>query len=117
MTELKQFLESAKKARKHHEKYIWFPGNALVSFYDQMLARLEAMGDGWISVEDKYPDKEQEVLFTSLTVKDWDGNSVSPLVAYGWYRGDKQFGSFIDPKDIWRNITHWKPIPPPPQTK
>ena len=64
----------------------------------------------WISVEDRLPEDEQEVLYYRCA-----------YFAYGFYKAS---GSWIDltmrdrdgePHEYYSGVTHWLPLPAPPE--
>lgn len=66
----------------------------------------------WISVEDELPPQESEYEDNSIMVLATDGNGVYK----GLYRrGEYLSGWFTH--DMWKldNITHWMPLPAPPE--
>lgn len=68
----------------------------------KLTRELEINKQEWISVEDRLPDIYDLVLVC------WDGDIVE--------------SDFISPSGRWfhynhRKITHWKPLPQPPQAK
>ena len=69
-----------------------------------------ANDNGWISVEDRYPDSDAWVL-------------VSAHGAVNCMAWDMRFGGWVDwthpqaPNVLKQYITHWRPIPEPPEEK
>ena len=66
----------------------------------------------WISVEDELPPKESEYDDDSIVVLVTDGNGVYK----GLYRRDEYLSGWFT-CDLWAldNITHWMPLPAPPE--
>ncbi len=77
------------------------------------LSNAEDEGEGWISVEERLPEKMQDILFTVVGVKDMNNEPIPPSVHYGWLDLANGFRSYIDPRDRWL-ATHWMPLPKAP---
>lgn len=72
------------------------------------------LNSGWISVEDRLPDENQEVLFASNKVHDMDGKLLEPMTSFGAYtRG--LFISYVTSDSM--KPTHWQALPSLPKTK
>lgn len=93
----------------------------------------------WISVNDKLPEKGQNVLgfdgkcrhiasyipkhYLEFECDEDDAVGMSDYVkekdmAYwkeGWYSDEEQFGGYYDSFFVIRKITHWMPLPEPPK--
>ena len=69
----------------------------------------ETADDGWISVEDRLPDKNQLVMvfYKAIGKKDRIHNDV---MATNWRKSN---GDFIPCAGY--EITHWRPLPEPPK--
>lgn len=72
--------------------------------------------DGWISVEDRLPDKDGEYIvyaqdeFSSFSLRIWDRN----VVVAGYYKFGKWFWTdAINEYEINEIVTHWMPLPEP----
>lgn len=63
-----------------------------------------SLGQMWVAVEDRMPEKNTPVLVVTsgvVTEMEWDG--------YAWYYG---------PNEAWEGcntVTHWMPMPEPPR--
>jgi hypothetical protein len=64
--------------------------------------------DGWVSIEDAFPEPMRNILFTNIDTK-VIGN------VYGFFTGTF-FKSFSDARDNYP-ITHWQYEPQPPKSK
>jgi hypothetical protein len=73
----------------------------------------EDEGDGWISVEERLPEKMQDILFTVVGVKNMKNEPIPPSIHYGWLDLANGFRSYIDPRDRWF-ATQWMPLPKAP---
>lgn len=66
----------------------------------------------WISVDERLPEENEEVLA-------WDGESIEKahLQRYlGGYNDNTLRWTYYDCM-IWENVTHWMPLPEPPESK
>lgn len=78
--------------------------------YREELRKRQPQNDGWISVEDHYPVPGQSVI-------GYDGTSV-----FNCYYRDPRYYSpkaakFDSSVGVRHNVTHWRPLPPPPTQK
>ena len=67
---------------------------------------IQALGDGWISVDERLPDPVSEVLCFTL-----HGYGVEVLL----FDGDKRF--YTISSEAVRNPIFWQPLPSPPKPK
>lgn len=76
---------------------------------DQMIGADILPVGGWISVNDRLPEKEQKVLvfYKAIGEKNRIHNDV---IATNWRKSN---GDFIPCRDY--EITHWMPLPEPPK--
>ncbi|EOF1034215.1 DUF551 domain-containing protein [Salmonella enterica subsp. enterica serovar Kentucky] len=79
-------------------------------------AMLQSQGncikDGWISCSDRMPDKGQRVL----VCVDFDSSTVTPLVKDAEYTGSTfRIGHNTINTTGETSVTHWMPLPAPPQ--
>lgn len=83
-------------------------------FVARMRAALEAYesargaGDGWVACSERMPEKDTTALIWvprcyGLEHADWNGKT------WNTYRGASKFGT--------AEVTHWRPLPPPPTDK
>jgi hypothetical protein len=89
----------------HNESYL----DGRISVLKELLAEDE----GWISVEERLPEKMQDILFSVVGVKNMKNEPIPPTVHYGWLDLANGFRSYIDPRDRWL-ATHWMPLPKAP---
>lgn len=66
------------------------------------------MKNQWISIKEKLPDKDAPYLIHALTA-DID----KPLIAMAWH-DPHGYGWSLMPKHFIKSITHWMPLPEPP---
>ena len=73
----------------------------------------------WVDFEDTKPEENQEVLFTHIGIKDFDGTLMKPMVSSGFYQKG-YFFSWVgsenrrDECGDRMKSTHWMPMPEPP---
>lgn len=67
------------------------------------------MIDKWISVEDRLPDYYKPVLVIC-------NNTPSMNIVWLASDGDRYFYTELNSDRIISNVTHWMPLPEPPQT-
>ena len=91
--------------------------SAAIRMYERIAeleAKLEALKNPWISVEDRLPDRDADVLVMT--------NKKGERVAYqdedGWFDSYSHltFGLHGE-KHFKHNVTHWMPIPPTQETE
>lgn len=77
--------------------------------------------DDWVSVEDRMPDPGEEVLVFAVSN---DGYRSATIEKAEWgytMRHLNKFSTYVDWKSPWPyffknyTITHWMPLPDPPQ--
>lgn len=82
---------------------------------EQFAAGTALMPDGWISVEDRLPEKSQ-LLIVHCKGGSKEFISVVPYSAkhkeFNWYDG---IGKPPENRKEYRNATHWMPLPEPPK--
>jgi hypothetical protein len=66
---------------------------------------IQALGDGWIRVEDGLPEPSQRII-----VQKQNG-----LVCEMWFNSDKQF--MYNASNQTSQIIYWQPLPSPPKPK
>lgn len=74
-------------------------------------------GTGWVSVEERLPGATEQVLVVRQEpgAKSW--------VGHAWYRGPKRAGERrrgdweASPWGVVNDVTHWQPMPPPPEPR
>jgi len=95
----------------------WDPiGEGYAHFINTFLAGYTAANQ-WVPVGERLPEEGEECFFTSVTVKDWQGTLLKPMISFGFYR-QGYFYSYIDVRDRW-SPTHYiavssLPLPEPP---
>ncbi|HHU9090369.1 TPA: DUF551 domain-containing protein [Escherichia coli] len=69
--------------------------------------------DGWISCSERMPEKNQSVLISV----NFDSSLVEPLICSARYTGStfRRGDVTIKPGDGIEQVTHWMPLPEPPQ--
>ncbi|EPA7325128.1 TPA: DUF551 domain-containing protein [Escherichia coli] len=69
--------------------------------------------DGWISCSDRMPEKGQNVLISV----NFDSSLVEPLICSARYTGStfRRGDATIKPGNGVEQVTHWMPLPEPPQ--
>ncbi|HCP8129586.1 TPA: ead/Ea22-like family protein [Escherichia coli] len=69
--------------------------------------------DGWISCNDRMPEKNQNVLISV----NFDSSLVEPLICSARYTGStfRRGDATIKPGNGIEQATHWMPLPEPPQ--
>lgn len=104
---MKQTLEEAAQSMAYNKMPDWGGLPALAKKYFIKGAEWQAKQSLWISVEERLPEPDKEVLL-------YDKNSIRHYVI-GWLRRDKGYN-----KGMWalsngwvedKDITHWMPIP------
>lgn len=104
---MKQTLEEAAQSMAYNKMPDWGGLPALAKKYFIKGAEWQAKQSPWISVEERLPEPDKEVLL-------YDKNSIRHYVI-GWLRRDKGYN-----KGMWalsngwvedKDITHWMPIP------
>ena len=104
---MKQTLEEAAQSMAYNKMPDWGGLPALAKKYFIKGAEWQAKQSPWISVEERLPEPDKEVLL-------YDKNSIWHYVI-GWLRRDKGYN-----KGMWalsngwvedKDITHWMPIP------
>lgn len=89
--------------------------NKLISKWNTRVCDISSLNDGWISVEDRLPQKNVEVLVLSklgVDIDKWGSLSSryagTPLAAHAENcEGFTNYG--------FGEITHWRPLPEPPE--
>ena len=59
----------------------------------------------WISIKERYPETSDIVLVS-------DGEEVAPMRYFGQYKGSDDWSSYFHNV---LDVTHWMPLPEPPQ--
>lgn len=81
---------------------------------DAIVKAMHEFANQWISVEDELPKigNYPDFPYSSEMILLSDGNTIY----FGEYESSEEFGnSFIDVDgNEFHNITHWKPLPTPP---
>lgn len=97
------------------KKYATFDDDFVQHIYDAFIAGARYAQsqpvEGWIDVEDRLPDYYKIV---------WVMNHYEPTkLAIAWRVSDgkNEFYTLFQSDEIWYNITHWMPLPKPPQAK
>ncbi|HHZ0391238.1 TPA: DUF551 domain-containing protein [Escherichia coli] len=69
--------------------------------------------DGWISCSERMPKKNQNVLISV----NFDSDLVEPLICSARYTGStfRRGEATIKPGNGVEQVTHWMPLPEPPQ--
>ncbi|WP_249436294.1 DUF551 domain-containing protein [Escherichia coli] len=69
--------------------------------------------DGWISCSERMPEKSQSVLISV----NFDSSLVEPLICSALYTGStfRRGDATIKPGNGIERVTHWMPLPEPPQ--
>lgn len=88
----------------YKEHYDFSPGGSghmhdCISTVLTGLSPPRSVADGWISVNDRIPEPEIDVLCFAP-------NGIHPMIFVDWF-GIK--------RDCGRGVTHWQPLPPPPE--
>ena len=68
---------------------------------------------GWISVEDRLPEAYETVLFTGVNKY---GNRYRTQRGY-YCGGDVWYSEIVPGKKVVNGVTHWMPLPEPPEVK
>lgn len=68
----------------------------------------------WISVKERLPNENQEILFCNNDIRDWNGNPVQTTAHCGYFANNGNFYSWLDSLDRF-TPTHWMPLPEPPK--
>lgn len=74
-------------------------------FFEAIECAIQALGDGWIRVEDGLPEPSQRII-----VQKQNG-----LVCEMWFNSDKQF--MYNASNQTSQIIYWQPLPSPPKPK
>ena len=77
-------------------------------------ARAELDSMGWISVKDRLPEKNSQVL-TLCNLKAETIKKYSPVINQMEYWNDKGWFDWCGDDDEGLDITHWQPLPEPPK--
>lgn len=130
-----RMLALARNVRAGLQKAIDYDDEVATVYAALMLAKREteaeqsalssAQGEGWVACSERLPADGQLVLFWG---RDW-----LPIATHGlgrFYTGDNRTGLFEDETDqegsyddtcpkrhLVKNVTHWMPLPAPPQPK
>lgn len=74
----------------------------------------------WISVNDKLPEEKKPVLVTWISIKgDIHSDAVAAIISGRWYwwEGNVDDTLDFDAKCIFVEVTHWMPLPKPPEMR
>lgn len=81
---------------------------------EMMTQFADRVSNKWISVNDRLPENNEQVLIYSIPLEIESGRKLAPMACYffdkfkSYYDSDHQ--RFIDSTEI----THWQPLPEPP---
>jgi hypothetical protein len=78
----------------------------------QMCSEIERLRGGWIPVSERLPEEEQEVLVWNgggQCLKPWQGHVLCEYRNGEWRESQES--------DLYPGITHWMPLPEPPEVK
>lgn len=112
--ELIRMLRQEARAIRENQIGSWAVGyEQAATAIETLLAEREAAG--WISVEDRLPETLEPVLVTFLGFRSDElySDAIAVLCDDGdwaWWSG----GDFEDDCDVRVKITHWMPLPTPP---
>jgi hypothetical protein len=76
---------------------------------------MKSSPEKWISVKDRLPDNNQEILVYSNTLEAKEVRKLTPYACY-YYDGFMSYGDNLSQQ--WLStitITHWMPLPEPPK--
>ncbi|EHB3479689.1 DUF551 domain-containing protein [Salmonella enterica subsp. enterica serovar Newport] len=84
----------------------------LERYHEAVIGNSPVIPDGWISCSERMPDKGQRVL----VCVDFDSSTVTPLVKDAEYTGSTfRIGHNTINTTGETSVTHWMPLPAPPQ--
>lgn len=81
----------------------------------------EKMGDGWVACNERMPPIGEEVLVwlaqpswgqPRVALDTWDEQHEAPVA---WSSATIPVGPGWDSSAEWERVTHWRPLPPPPE--
>ncbi|EHH7552330.1 putative phage protein [Escherichia coli] len=110
-TKLEHILEYARQQRRFGQHCKIPPGNMveIVEIAMSKAGNSPVTPDGWISCSERMPDDNQHVIILC------DG----AFVLYAQYRDGEFFDVVRNGEEFFetqsRNVTHWMPLPDPPQ--